>query len=173
MIIHLQHSNVALAHCYLIFSYLSHSILGGEFDHQVVSGRYSLSQVKGKLTQDGVVSEQTINNQKLDIFGDLLRVITNRHEQSDHTEGVYSCSSKSNEQSVGWNQLFSFNPHLLECWVVEDISRALIVYKDPVGVVVPYPYANYEHIVVWVVETSSIFLCESNYRVVNSCHLWD
>ena len=41
------------------------------------------------------------------------------------------------------------------------------------GVVVPYPYANHEHIVVWVVETPGIFLCESNYRVVGLHHLQD
>ena len=40
-------------------------------------------------------------------------------------------------------------------------------------VVVPYTYANHKCIVMWVVETSCIFLCESNYGVVDSCHLWD
>ncbi|XP_065627112.1 uncharacterized protein LOC111997832 [Quercus suber] len=93
--------------------------------------------------------------------------------QSDRTEGVYSYSSKSNERCIGWNQPFFFNPHLLECRVVEDISKNPIVYKDPVGVVVPYPYANYERIVVWVVEMAGIFLYEPNYRVIDSCHLWD
>ena len=101
MIIHLQLGNIALANRYLVFSYLPHSVLSEEFDHQVVSGRYSLSQVKGKLTQDGVVSEQTINNQERDIFCDLLRVITNRHKQSNHAKGVYAHSSKSNEWCVG------------------------------------------------------------------------
>ena len=62
---------------------------------------------------------------------------------------------------------------MLECQVVEDISRAPIVHKDPVDVVVPYPNANYKRIVVWVVETPGIFLCEPNYGVVDSCHLWD
>ena len=66
--------------------------------------------------------------------------------------------------------MFSLNPHLLERQVVEDISRAPIVHKDPMGVVVPHLYANYERIVVWVVETPSIFLCESNYKIVHLCH---
>ena len=34
---HLQHGNVAFVHRYLVPSYLSHSVLGGELDHQVVS----------------------------------------------------------------------------------------------------------------------------------------
>ena len=62
---------------------------------------------------------------------------------------------------------------MLECQVLEDISRAPIVHKDPVDVVVPYPNANYKRIVVWVVETSSILLCEPDNKVVNLCHLWD
>ena len=44
---------------------------------------------------------------------------------------------------------------------------------EPVSVVVPYPYANNERIVVGVVETSSIFLLEPNYGVVDLCHLWN
>ena len=39
------------------------------------------------------------------------------------------------------------------------------------GVVIPYTYANYKCIVVWVTETLSNFLREPNYRVVDSCHL--
>ena len=41
------------------------------------------------------------------------------------------------------------------------------------SVVVLYPDANNECIIMWVVETSSIFFRESNYRVVDLCHLWD
>ena len=41
------------------------------------------------------------------------------------------------------------------------------------SVVVPYLYANNECIVVWVVDTSSIFFQESNYRVFDTHHLWD
>ena len=52
--------------------------------------------------------------------------------------------------------MFSLNPHLLECQVVEDISRAPIVHKDPMGVGVPHLYANYERIIVWVVKTPGI-----------------
>ena len=96
-----------------------------------------------------------------------MRVITDRHV----AEGVYTHSSESNEQCIGWNQPFSLNPHLLKCWVVKDISRAPIVHKDLVGVVVLHPYANYKCIVMWVMETSDIFLYEPNYRVVDSCHL--
>ena len=62
---------------------------------------------------------------------------------------------------------------MLERQVVEDISRVSIVYKDSVSVVVPNSYANYKCIIVWVVETSSILLYESNYKVVDVCHLWD
>ena len=41
------------------------------------------------------------------------------------------------------------------------------------GVVVPHSYANYKHIVMSVVKTLGIFLCESNYRVVDLRHLRD
>ena len=40
-------------------------------------------------------------------------------------------------------------------------------------VVGPHPYANYECMTVWVVETSDIFPYEPNYKVVDLCHLWD
>ena len=171
MIIHLQHGNIALAHRYLISLYLSHSVLDGELNHQVVSWSYRLSWFRGRTAQNGVVSRRTVNNQEWDIFGNLLKAIIDCHGQSDRTKGIYSCSSESKERCVGWNQLFSLNPHLIERQVVKDISKAPIVYKDPVGAVVPHPYAYYERIVMWVVETPSIFLCESNYKVVDLCHL--
>ena len=41
------------------------------------------------------------------------------------------------------------------------------------SVVVPYSYANNEGIVMGVVETSSIFLREFHYGVVDPCHLWN
>ena len=41
------------------------------------------------------------------------------------------------------------------------------------SVVVPYSYANNKCIVVGVVETSSIFLRELNYGVVDPCYLWN
>ena len=41
------------------------------------------------------------------------------------------------------------------------------------GVVIPYTYANYKCIIMWVMETLGIFLREPNYGVVDSCHLWD
>ena len=41
------------------------------------------------------------------------------------------------------------------------------------SVVVPYPNTNNECIVALVVEMSSVFFRESDYRVVNLCHLWD
>ena len=125
------------------------------------------------MTQDGVVGRRTINNQEQDIFGDLLRVITDHHKQSDYAKRVYSHSFESNEWCVGWNQSFSLNPYLLEHRVVEDISRAPIVHMDPLGVVVPHLYANYERIIIWVMEMLGIFLCELNYKVVDPCHLWD
>ena len=86
---------------------------------------------------------------------------------------MYSCSSKSNERCVNWDRPFSINLHLLGYWVVEDVCRALIIHKDSMGVVVPYPYANYECIVVWVLETPDIFLCQPIDRVVDPCHLRD
>ena len=81
-------------------------------------------------------------------FGYLLRVITDCYGKSDHIEGAYSFSFESNEWRISWNHPFSLNPHLLERRVVEDISRASIVYKDSVSVVVPNPYPNYKRIVV-------------------------
>ena len=105
------------------------------------------------------------------ILGDLLKVITDHYEQSDRSKGVYPCSPESNEWRVGWNQPFSLNPHLLECQVIEYISRAPVVYKDLVSIIVPNTYAYYRCIVVWVVEMSCIFLCESNYEVVDTYHL--
>ena len=130
MIIHLQYGNVAFTRRYLISSYLPHSVLNGEFDYQVVSWCYSLPRVKGRPTQDGVVSKQTIDNQEQDIFGDLLRVITNCYNQSNRAKVVYTRSSESNERCGGWNQPFSLNPHLLERQVIEDINRSPIVHKD-------------------------------------------
>ena len=41
------------------------------------------------------------------------------------------------------------------------------------GVVIPYTYANYKCIIVWVIETLGIFLREPNYRFVDLCHLRD
>ena len=100
MIIHLQHGNVALACLYLISLYLSHSVFGGEFDHQVISWCYGLPWVKGKLAQDGVVGGRAIDNQEGDILGNLLRVIIDRYGQGDWTEGVYFCSSKSDKWCI-------------------------------------------------------------------------
>ena len=95
-----------------------------------------------------------------------MRIITNRNRQCDRIEGVYFSPSKPNERGIGWDQLFFVNPHLLECQVVEDISRASIVDQGPVCVVVSYPYANDECIVIWVVETSGIFFREFDDRFV-------
>ena len=173
MIVHIQHGNVALARRDLISPYFSYSILGRELGHQVVGRSYGLPRVKGRTAQDGIVGRRIVNNQYRDIPSDLLRVITDRHKQSNYTKVVYFCPSESNEQCVGWNQPFSLNPHLLECRVVEDISKAPIVYKDPMSVVVPNLHADYKHIIVWVVETSSILLCEPNYMVFDACYLWD
>ena len=61
-----------------------------------------------------------------------------------------------------WDQPFPIKSHLLERWVVEDVSRAPIIHWDLVGVVVPYPYTNYERIVMCVVESPGIFFCEPN-----------
>ena len=61
------------------------------------------------------------------ILSNLLRVITIRHGQCDRIEGVYSRSSKPDERCIGRYELFSLDPHLLECWVIEDINRAFII----------------------------------------------
>ena len=87
-----------------------------------------------------------------------MRIITNHYKQHDYAKGVYFCPSEPNEWSVGRNQPFSINPHLLEYRVVEDVSGASVVNQEPVCVVVSYPYANDECIIMQVVETSSIFL---------------
>ena len=42
--------------------------------------------------------------------------------------------------------------------IVEDVNGPSVVNQDPVYVVVSYSYANDECIVMWMVETSSIFL---------------
>ena len=88
----------------------------------------------------------------------MLRIITNCYGQCDCVKGVYFCPSKPNEWGVGWDQPFSVNPHLLKCRVVEDVSGASVVNQDPMCVIISYSYANDECIVMWVVETSSIFL---------------
>ena len=41
------------------------------------------------------------------------------------------------------------------------------------GVVVPNPNANHKHNIVRVVEVPGIFLCKTNDRVVEPCHLRD
>jgi len=60
---------------------------------------------------------------------------------------------------------------MLKGWIVQDISEASVVYQHLVGVIVSYPYTDYECIIMWVVETSDIFFCEPNYRIVDPCHL--
>ena len=87
----------------------------------------------------------------------MLRIITNRNWQHDHTKGIYFSPSKHNKWGIDRDQLFSINPFLLERQVVEDINRASVIDQDTVCVVVSYPYANNECIVMRVVETSGIF----------------
>ena len=72
---------------------------------------------------------------------------------------------------VGWDQSFSLYSHLLKGWIVQDVSGASVVYQHPVGVIVSYLYTDYECIIMWVVETSGIFLYEPNYGIVDLCHL--
>jgi len=52
--------------------------------------------------------------------------------------------------------MFFVNLHLLECRVVENVCRASVFDQDPVRVIVPYPDANDECIIMWVVKTSGI-----------------
>ena len=50
VVVHLQHCYVALSCCHLVPTYLSYSILGGEFDHQMVGRSYGLPRVESRLT---------------------------------------------------------------------------------------------------------------------------
>ena len=53
---------------------------------------------------------------------------------------------------------------------MQDIYRASIVDQHPVHVVIFYPYADDQRIVVRVVKTSRIFLRESDYGAFSSCY---
>ena len=137
--------------------YFSYSVFGGEFDYQVVGQSHDLPRVEGRSSKDGSIVKRSVDHKECNVFSELLRIITNRNGQRDRTKGVYFSPSKPNESGVGRAQLFSVNPHLLECRVVEDISRASIVDQDLVCVVISYSYANNECIIMRVVETSGIF----------------
>ena len=139
----------------------------------MVGRSYSLPRVEGRSSKDGIVGGQAVDNKECNILSDLLRIITNCYGQCDCVKGVYFCPSKPNEWGVGWDQPFSVNPHLLKCRVVEDVSGAFVVNQDPMCVIISYSYANDRCIVMWVVETSSIFLWEFNAGSVDPCHLWD
>ena len=65
---------------------------------------------------------------------------------------VYLSPFEPDKKGIGWDQPFSVHPHLLECQVVEDVSRASVVDQDSVCVVISYPYANDECIIMQVVE---------------------
>ena len=132
---------------HLISMYFSYSVFGREFDHQVVGQSHSLPRVEGRSSEDGIIGGRAVNNKECNIFSDLLRIITSRNEQRDHIEGVYFSPSEHNEWGVGRDQLFSLNPYLIKCRVVEDISRASVVNQDSVCVVVSYSYAKDECIV--------------------------
>ena len=75
----------------------------------------------------GIISRGTVDDKECNILSNLLRVLTNCHRQCDRTEGVYFHSSKPQEWCIGRYELFSLDPHLLECWVIKDISRASII----------------------------------------------
>ena len=68
--------------------------------------------------------------------------------------------------------MFFIDPHLLECWVVENVCGASVVDQDPICVIVSYSDANDKRIVMWVVKMLSIFFRESNDGVVYPCYLW-
>ena len=97
-----------------IFMYFSYFVLGGEFDHQLVGRSYGLPWVKGRLSEDGIISGQAVDNKECNIFSDLLKVITNRNGQRDGTDEVYFSPSKTNEWGIGRDQPFFVNPHLLK-----------------------------------------------------------
>ena len=69
--------------------------------------------------------------------------------------------------------MFSIDPHLLECWVVENVCGTSVVDQDPVCVIVSYSDANDECVVMRVVKTSSIFFQETNNWVIDPWHLRD
>ena len=106
---------------------------------------------------DGIVSGGAINSKECNIPSDLLRIISNCHNQCDCAERVYFCSSKPNEWRIGWNQTFFVDPHLLKRWVVENVHGASVVNQDPICVIVSYLDANKERVVMRVVKTSSVF----------------
>ena len=95
--------------------YFSYSVLGGEFDHQVIGQSYSLSRVEGRSSEDGIVGRRVIDNKEYNILSDLLRIITNCYRQRDCVKGVYFCPSERNKWGIGWVQPFSVN---LICWSV-------------------------------------------------------
>ena len=126
MIVHLQHCYVAFACCHLVSTYFSYFVLDGEFDHQVVGRSYGLPRVEGRSSEDGIIGGRAVDNKECNILSDLLGVITNRYGQRDCTEGVFFCPSEPNEWGIGRGQPFSVNPHLLECRIVKDVSRASV-----------------------------------------------
>ena len=75
-----------------------------------------------------------------------------------HNLWPYFCSFEPDEWCVGRYELFFLDSHLLECQVIEDISKASIINQDLMRVVVPYSYADNKCAIVGVVEMSSIFL---------------
>ena len=62
---------------HMVLTYLSHSILSGKLDHQVISWSYDLPWVKGRTAQDGIIGGRIVNNQECDILRNLFRVISN------------------------------------------------------------------------------------------------
>ena len=77
--------------------------------------------------QYGIVGRLAVDNKECNILSNLLRVVTDRYGHCDHIEGVYPRSSEPNERCVGWHESLLLDPHLLECLVVEDTSRASII----------------------------------------------
>ena len=101
MIVHLQQCYVAFACGHLVSVYFSYSVLGGEFDHQVVGRSYGLPRVEGRSSEDGIIGERAVNNKECNILSDLLKVIMNRYGQRDCVEGIYFYPSEANEWGVG------------------------------------------------------------------------
>ena len=108
----------------------------------MVGWSYNLPWVKGRLSKDDIIGGQAVDNKECNIFSDLLRIITNRNGQWDCAGGggaVYLSPFEPNKKGIGWDQPFSVHPHLLECQVVEDVSRPSVVDQDSVCVVISYP----------------------------------
>ena len=64
---------------------------------------YSLPQIEGRRSYDGVVSGRVVDHEERYILSDLLEIVTHSYSQSDDTKGEYPRPSKANDRSISWN----------------------------------------------------------------------